>query len=145
MKAVIQRVAGASVDVGGKTVGSIDAGLVILLGIAVGDTAAQAEKLAAKIALLRIFEDAGGKLNLSLTDTGGSALVVSNFTVCGDCSHGHRPNFSGAEKYELAEPVYRAFIHGLESCGVPCETGLFGADMRLSLVNDGPVTVIIES
>lgn len=145
MRAVLQRVSQARVAVAGETVGACGAGLLILLGVARDDTERQAEALAAKIAGLRVFEDAEGKLNLSLPQTGGQALVVSNFTLYGDCSKGRRPDFARAAGFGTAQPLYLAFVRALENAGVPCRTGRFGADMQVSLVNDGPVTVIIDT
>jgi len=141
VRAVAQRVARASVVPGG----SISAGLCILLGVAGGDDAAAAERLAGKIARLRIFENESGKFDRSLLDTGGAALVVSQFTLYGDTSRGHRPSMSGAAAPELAEPLYEAFCAALLGEGVGrVETGVFGAAMEVELVNDGPVTLLLE-
>lgn len=146
MKAVIQRVTRASVTVDEKTVGSIGDGLMILLGVAEGDTRRDAEVLADKLANLRIFGDSEGKMNLSLLTTGGSALVVSQFTLCANCSHGRRPDFFGAAKPELAEELYEYFCERIKNAGVEdVQKGVFGADMKVELLNDGPVTIIIDS
>ena len=140
MRAVVQRVARASVTPGG----SIGAGLCVLLGVAEGDVDASAERLAGKIARLRIFENEDGKFDRSLLDTGGSALVVSQFTLIADTAKGNRPSFSGAARPEHAEPLYDRFAQALRAFGVPVETGVFGARMEVELVNDGPVTLVLE-
>ncbi len=142
---MIQRAARADVTAGGTETGRIGRGLVILLGVAAGDAEADADWLAAKCAGLRIFEDPAGRMNLSVKDVAGGALVVSNFTLCADCVHGRRPSFDGAERPERAEPLVRRFVEALIAAGVPTETGRFGADMALSLVNDGPVTLWIDT
>ena len=139
MKAVVQRVARASVRPGG----SIGPGLCILLGVAEGDDADDAERLAAKIANLRIFENAEGRFDRSLLDTGGAALVVSQFTLIADTAKGNRPSFSGAARPEVAEPLYEAFCAALRTLGIAVATGLFGARMQVDLLNDGPVTIIL--
>ena len=145
MKVVLQRVRRASVTVDGEIVGAIDAGLLLLLGVAPGDTAASAEWLAAKVAGLRIFADDAGKMNRSLLDVGGGALVVSQFTLYGDCRRGRRPSFVGAARPDLAEPLYERFCALLSAQGVATvERGVFGADMAVELVNDGPVTLILD-
>lgn len=146
MKAVLQRVSNASVEIQGKTVGRCGKGLLILLGVAVEDTKAQAEKLAGKIAGLRIFEDDGGKLNRSLLDIGGDALVISNFTLYADCKSGRRPSFVNAAGAEKACPLYEYFVERLKAEGIAnCDTGRFGADMKVSLINDGPVTIVLNT
>lgn len=145
MIACIQRAAGADVVADGELTGKIGKGLVILLGVRSGDTEADALWLAKKCAALRIFEDDGGKMNLSLADVGGSALVVTNFTLCGNCVKGRRPSFDGAERPEKARPLADYFVQALRDEGIPVETGRFGADMKLSLVNDGPVTVLVDT
>lgn len=146
MKAVLQRSTGARVIIDGACVGKIDRGLVILLGISKEDCAQQAGLLASKIACLRIFEDETGKLNRSLIDIDGGALVISNFTLYADCRHGRRPDFMKAAKFDQAEPLYETFISQLRTLGVTdVQTGRFGADMRVELVNDGPVTVILDT
>jgi len=146
MRAVLQRTLAASVEVDGRETARIGKGLAILLGVCVGDGEAEADKLAEKTAELRIFEDGGGKLNLSLLDVGGAALVVSNFTLYGDCSHGRRPSFIRAERPERARALYERYIDKLREHGVAeIGTGVFGADMRYSILNDGPVTVILDT
>ncbi|MCQ2380425.1 MAG: D-aminoacyl-tRNA deacylase [Victivallaceae bacterium] len=145
MKALLQRVSRASVDISGETVGKIGPGLLILLGVAPDDTQELADAMAAKCRELRIFEDDAGKMNLSLADVGGSALVVSQFTLFGDISGGgRRPYFGGAARPEIAIPLYERFVSTLRSLGVEVATGRFGADMQVSLVNDGPVTLMLE-
>ena len=146
MKAVIQRVTSASVTVEGEVVSSIDGGFLILLGVAQGDTERDAEVLAEKIANLRIFRDSEDKMNLSLLTTGGSALVVSQFTLCANCSHGRRPDFFGAAKPDTAEKLYEYFCERIKAEGVHnVGKGVFGAHMDVELLNDGPVTIIIDS
>ena len=140
MKAVVQRVARASSTPGG----SIGPGLCILLGVAEGDDEAVALRLAEKIAKLRIFENEQGKFDRSLLEIEGSALVVSQFTLIADTAKGNRPSFSGAARPELAEPLYERFVAALRGLGVPVETGVFGARMAIELVNDGPVTILLE-
>ena len=144
MRAVCQRVSEARVTVEGADVARIDRGLVVLLGVARGDTAAQAARLAAKIARLRIFADEDGKFDRSLLDTGGSALVVSQFTLLGDTRKGNRPSFTDAAPPDEAEPLYEHLCGALRDLRVPVETGVFGARMALGLVNDGPVTIILD-
>lgn len=146
MKAVLQRVSGAQVDIGGKTAGKIGTGFLILLGVENGDEKSDARALADKISGLRIFADDGGKMNLSLADVNGGVLVISNFTLCADCSHGRRPSFVAAARPETAEPLYEYFCKRISENGVSqVEKGVFGADMQVSLLNDGPVTIIIDS
>ena len=146
MKAVIQRVTRASVTVDGELISSIGSGLMILLGVAQGDTQRDAEVLADKIANLRIFTDSQDKMNLSLLTTGGSALVVSQFTLCANCSHGRRPEFCSAAKPDIAEELYEYFCKRSKSTGVnEVLKGVFGAKMKVDLLNDGPVTIIIDS
>ena len=146
MKAVIQRVTRAGVTVDGELISSIDSGLLILLGVAQGDTRRDAEVLADKIANLRIFSDSDDKMNLSLLTTKGAALVVSQFTLCADCSHGRRPDFFGAAKPDIAEELYEYFCERIKCNGVSeVRKGVFGADMKVELLNDGPVTIIIDS
>ncbi len=146
MKAVIQRVKYSNVKIDGKTVGSCDKGFMILLGVIEGDTKEDADKLVKKIPHLRIFEDENGKMNLSCLDVGGEMLVISQFTLAADCSHGRRPSFIGAAKPDSAIPLYEYFVESLKAAGVSrVETGEFGADMKVELVNDGPVTIILDS
>ena len=146
MKAILQRVSEARVDVDNKTVGQRDKGFLILLGVENGDEQRDAEVLANKISGLRIFTDENDKMNLALADVDGSALVISNFTLCADCSHGRRPNFIAAAKPDTAEPLYEYFCSKMLENGVKSvEKGIFGADMKVSLVNDGPVTIEINS
>lgn len=146
MKAVVQRVLSAKVETGGEIVGSIEKGLMILLGVAKGDTAENAEKLAQKIIRMRIFDDDKGKLNYSLADIKGGALVVSNFTLCGNCVHGNRPDFMEAAGFVEARGLYLDFIGALNNMGISqCESGRFGADMKVSLECDGPVTIILDT
>ena len=146
MKAILQRVSDARVDVDIKPVGQIDKGFLILLGVENGDEQRDAEVLANKISGLRIFTDENDKMNLALADVDGSALVISNFTLCADCSHGRRPNFIAAAKPDTAEPLYEYFCSKMLENGVKSvEKGIFGADMKVSLVNDGPVTIEINS
>ncbi len=146
MKAVLQRVAGCTVTVEGKITGSINSGFLILLGVEKEDSEKEAEKLSRKIAGLRIFTDENDKMNLSLTDIGGGVIVVSNFTLCGSCRKGKRPSFDAAARPELAEPLYEYFCRCMKENGISTvEKGIFGADMKVSLLNDGPVTLIIDS
>jgi D-tyrosyl-tRNA(Tyr) deacylase len=145
MKAVVQRVSEARVDVGGRTVGAIDQGLLILLGVHQDDDEAQGAWLANKITGLRIFEDDAGKMNRSLIDVGGGALIVSQFTLWGDCRKGRRPSFTQAAPPGPAEKLYLAFVDQIAALGVKTATGRFGAMMDVHLVNDGPVTLIVDS
>ncbi|MCA9791387.1 MAG: D-tyrosyl-tRNA(Tyr) deacylase [Candidatus Eremiobacteraeota bacterium] len=145
MRAVVQRVARAHVEVSDEVVGQIEAGLLILLGVAPEDTDAQAAWLADKVANLRIFEDAEGKMNVSLVESGGSALVVSQFTLYGDCRKGRRPSFIGAARPELADRLYQVFCERLRSLVPKVEEGVFQATMAVHLVNDGPVTLILDT
>lgn len=144
MRAVLQRVKAAKVTVSGEIVAEIKQGLVILLGIAPGDSITTAEQLADKVVHLRIFEDNAEKMNLSCLDVGGEAIVVSQFTLYADTSRGRRPSFIGAAKPDLAEPIVAAFAQILADRGVPTQTGVFGAHMDVSLVNDGPVTIVMD-
>jgi len=145
MRALIQRVTRASVSVDDVEIGAVDNGLLILICAMAGDTQVEADKLAAKISKLRIFRDDAGKMNRSLLDCGGGALVVSQFTLAADTSRGNRPGFSGAAAPDEGERLYEYFAAQLSELGVPVQTGRFGADMAVSLVNDGPVTIWIES
>lgn len=145
MRALIQRVTQASVTVDEATIGQIGPGLLILVCAMQGDSPEQAETLATKITKLRIFKDAAGKMNRSLLDTGGAALVVSQFTLAADTSRGNRPGFSSAAPPELGQQLYQHFARHLASLGIPVQTGQFGADMQVALVNDGPVTIWIDT
>ena len=144
MRALVQRVTEAQVSVGGEVVGAIGPGLCVLVGVTHRDTDDGAAKLASKVANLRVFDDAAGVMNLSLLDTGGAALVVSQFTLYGDTARGRRPAWSAAAPPEIAEPLVDAFARKLEATGVPVATGRFRADMQVALVNDGPVTLLLE-
>ena len=146
MKAILQRVSFAEVKVDGNTVGKIDSGFLILLGIAEGDTQKEADALSAKISTLRVFTDENDKMNLSLAEIDGEVLVISNFTLYADCSHGRRPSFIKAARPETAEPLYEYFCKRMSDNGVRrVEKGIFGADMKVSLLNDGPVTIDIDT
>jgi len=144
VRAVVQRVSEAAVRVGGEVRGTIGPGLLVLLGVAAGDDAATAGRMAAKVARLRVFENVEGRFDRSLLDIGGAALVVSQFTLLADTTKGNRPSFTGAAPPEEAEPLYEAFCEELRGLGVSVETGIFGARMAVSLVNDGPVTIVLE-
>lgn len=146
MRAVIQRVSSARVTVAGETTGEVGGGLLVLLGVAQGDTEADAQWLAEKIVALRIFEDDAGKMNRSVSDAGGGLLVVSQFTLFASTRKGTRPSFNDATKPELAIPLYETFVRlAAKALGRPVATGRFGAMMEVSLVNDGPVTLIVDS
>jgi D-tyrosyl-tRNA(Tyr) deacylase len=146
MKTLIQRVSSASVVVDGNCVAEIKAGLLVLLGVTDADTSKEAAWLASKVVNMRIFNDAEGKMNLSLLDVGGEALVVSQFTLYADARKGNRPSYIQAARPEKAKPLYEAFVAEMEKLlGKPVPTGLFGADMKVSLVNDGPVTIVLET
>ena len=145
MKAVIQRVKEASVRVDGRVIGEIGNGVLVLLGVEIGDTVHQAEWLAEKIVNLRIFEDQAGKMNLALPEVNGEMLAVSQFTLAGNCSKGRRPSFDTAADPEEANRLYTYFMGKVWELGVPVQSGIFQADMEVSLVNDGPVTFILES
>ncbi|NRA99787.1 MAG: D-tyrosyl-tRNA(Tyr) deacylase [Rhodobacteraceae bacterium] len=145
MRAVVQRVSRASVTVDGEVLGAIDAGLMILVCAMTGDSEDAPAKLATKIAKLRIFRDDAGRMNKSLKDIGGAALVVSQFTLAADTSRGNRPGFSTAAAPEEGETRYLAFAEALRAEGIPVETGRFGADMAVELVNDGPVTIWMDT
>jgi D-tyrosyl-tRNA(Tyr) deacylase len=145
MRAVIQRVSSASVTVDGAVAGRIGAGLLVLLGVGKGDTEADAETLARKIVELRVFQDEAGKMNLSVKDTGGALLVVSQFTLYGDTRKGRRPSFDLAAPPEEARRLYEKFVEAARAQGVAVETGVFQAMMSVSLVNEGPVTFLVES
>lgn len=145
MRAVVQRVSQASVTVDGEVVGQIERGLLVLLGVAQEDTDDDARVLADKIVQLRIFEDADGKMNLGLEEIGGAMLVVSQFTLLGDCRKGRRPSFIAAATPELAERLYKTFVAAVGVKGIPVATGRFRAHMDVALVNDGPVTLLLDS
>lgn len=145
MRAVVQRVSAASVTVAGAVVGEIGVGFLVLLGITHADDTADAALLARKVAGLRVFEDDGGKMNLSLADVGGAVLAVSQFTLYGDVRKGRRPSFTGAARPEQAEPLYRYFCQMLAAEGIAVEEGVFQAHMAVSLVNDGPVTLWLDT
>lgn len=146
MKAVIQRVTHASVKVDGEIVGSCGQGFLILLGVMAGDDEKEADKLVNKTVNLRIFEDENGKMNLSSLDIGGEMLVVSQFTLCADCTHGRRPSFTPSAPPDEANRLYEYFVRRLKENGIShVETGVFGADMKVELLNDGPVTIILDS
>ncbi len=145
MRAVVQRVTRASVEVGNETVGEIGPGLLVLLGVARDDTEADASYLADKIAGLRIFEDSGGKMNLAAADTGGAVLAVSQFTLFGDVRRGKRPSFDDAARPEQAVRLYELFVDKIRAAGLRCETGKFQEMMELELINDGPVTILLDS
>jgi len=144
MRAVCQRVSEARVRIEAAVVAEVGAGLVVLLGVGRGDTIANTERLAGKIARLRIFEDDDGKFDRSLLDTGGAALVVSQFTLLADTTKGNRPGFSDAARPEVAKPLVDRFCAALSQLGVPVATGVFGARMSVELVNDGPVTIVLD-
>lgn len=144
MKAVVQRVGKTSLSVDGKLISSINFGLTVFLGVKQGDCGEQAEKIAYKIANLRIFEDAAGKMNLSVKDVGGEVLLVSQFTLYGDCSHGNRPSFSTAEEPVRAKALYELCAEKLRGHGLTVRLGVFGADMKIEQFNDGPVSIILE-
>ena len=145
MRAVVQRVTRSRVLVSGEVVGEIGAGLLVLLGVTHSDTPEQAQWLADKVVSLRIFEDAEGKMNRGVAEVNGGVLVVSQFTLYGDCRKGRRPSFIDAAPPEIAIPLYEAFLNGVRAQGVPVATGRFGAMMQVELVNDGPVTMIVDS
>lgn len=145
MRVVLQRVSAARVVVDGQTVGEIARGWLALIGVAPTDTAKELTWMADKIANLRCFPDADGKMNLSVQDVGGAVLAVSNFTLYADCQKGRRPSFVNAARPEQAEPLYLEFLNQLKALGVPVQAGVFGADMRVELTNDGPVTLVLDS
>jgi D-tyrosyl-tRNA(Tyr) deacylase len=145
MRAVVQRVSRAQVVIDAAVAGAIGPGLVVLLGVSQHDTAADAAWLAEKLAGLRIFNDDAGKMNRALVDVGGAMLIISQFTLYGDCRKGRRPSFIEAAAPAHAIPLYESFIDAVRALGVPAATGRFGADMKVELVNDGPVTLIVDS
>lgn len=145
MRAVIQRVSRARVTVGDETVAAMGRGFVVLLGVTHADTVETADGLAAKVAALRLFQDAAGRMNLGLADAGGEVLCVSQFTLYGDIRKGNRPSFTDAAGPELAQPLYERFCAGIEQAGLICHRGVFGAHMEVDLLNDGPVTLILDT
>jgi len=145
MRALIQRVSQGSVTVDSETVGAIEEGLVVLIGVTDGDTEEEADWLARKVAGLRIFEDRAGKMNAGLLDVGGAALVVSQFTLYADARKGRRPSFTDAARPEVAEPLIEHFAQALRDRGVAVEEGVFGAHMLVEIHNDGPVTILLET
>jgi D-tyrosyl-tRNA(Tyr) deacylase len=145
MQVVLQRVSRASVSVNGATIAEIGEGLLLLVGVATGDDDAEARKMAQKCAEMRIFSDADSRFNLSLLDTDGEALAVSQFTLLADSRRGRRPSFDGAARPETAEPLFESFVQALRDLGVEVSTGRFGAMMSVSLVNEGPVTIVLDS
>lgn len=144
MRAVIQRVKRTRLSVDGALISEIEGGLAVYLGIGVSDTPDKTEIIAKKIVNLRVFEDENGKMNLSLQDTGGEILLISQFTLYGDCRKGNRPSFIEAARPEQAEPLYRMTAEKLRDFGIPVRTGVFGADMKIEQLNDGPVTIVYE-
>lgn len=145
MRAVVQRVASASVTVHGEVRGAIGPGLVALVGVGPGDSAADVEWLGAKLRTLRVFEDDGGKMNRSVEEVGGSVLLVPQFTIYGDCRKGRRPSFDGAAPPDLGERMFDALADALRAAGLRVQTGVFRASMQVALVNDGPVTLLLDS
>ena len=145
MRAVVTRVRNASVTIDGQVAGAIDHGFLVLLGVAPEDTMAQAQKLADKICAMRIFEDENGKMNLNLEAVGGQLLVVSQFTLFADCKKGNRPSFSAAARPETAIPLYEGFMQLCRDKGFQVEHGEFGADMKVESLNDGPVTILLDT
>jgi D-tyrosyl-tRNA(Tyr) deacylase len=145
MRAVVERVARARVTVGEEVVGSIGRGLLVLLGVAKSDGEADADYMAAKVLGMRIFADPGGRMNLSLGDTGGAVLAVSQFTLYGNVHRGRRPSFDEAAQPELARRLYESFISKIQAAGFVCESGRFQATMQVELVNDGPLTILLDS
>lgn len=144
MKLVIQRVKNASVEVDGKIVGQIEKGFLVLIGIKAGDTKKEADYLIKKVCNLRVFTDSNNKMNLALKDVGGKLLIVSQFTLYGNCNDGNRPSFIEAARPEEAIPLYEYFCNECSKKGIEVQKGIFGADMKVQLLNDGPVTLIIE-
>ena len=144
MKLVVQRVKNAKVEVEGETVGSIEKGFLVLLGVTHTDTKETADYLAKKLCNLRVFEDENGKMNLSIRDMKGKLLIVSQFTLYADCTGGNRPSFVNAAKPDMANELYEYFCEKCKENGIEVQKGIFGADMKVSLLNDGPVTIILE-
>lgn len=145
MKLVIQRVANATVEVDREVIGKIEKGFLVLIGVKQGDTKEQSDFLVKKLCNLRVFEDENNKMNLSIKDIKGKLLIVSQFTLYADCKKGNRPSFIEAARPEEAEPLYEYFKQGCRNEGIEVESGKFGADMKVSLLNDGPVTIVIEA
>lgn len=145
MRAVVQRVARASVTVAGEVTGAIDRGLLVLVGAQGGDTEDEVRTMASKIAGLRIFPDADDKMNLDVAQAGGAILAVSQFTLLGDCRRGRRPSFTEAARPEVAEPLFNLYVEATRALGLRCETGRFRTNMAVALVNDGPVTLVLDS
>lgn len=145
MRAVIQRVSEASVEVGGEVVGAVGPGILLLVGVDQRDTEADADYIAEKTAGMRCFMDEDSKFNRSVIDIGGSVLAISQFTLHGDCRKGRRPSFTEAARPDVAIPLYERVVERIRALGVPCETGEFGAHMRVRLLNDGPVTLLLDS
>jgi D-tyrosyl-tRNA(Tyr) deacylase len=145
VRAVVQRVARASVTADGRVVGAIERGFLVLLGVAASDTGEAAIRLAARVTGLRLFEDSAGKMNLPLREVGGAVLCVSQFTLYGDTRRGMRPSFDTAARPEVARPLYDEFCAAVERAGIRCERGAFGQHMEVELVNDGPVTLIVDT
>ena len=144
MKAIVQRVKQASVTVDEKEISKIEKGFLVLVGITHTDTEKEADYIAKKVTNLRVFEDENGKMNLSLKDVGGKLLIVSQFTLYGNCEQGNRPSFTEAAKPDMANKLYEYFCNKCEEAGLEVQKGIFGADMKVSLINDGPVTLVIE-
>ena len=144
MKLVIQRAKNASVSVNNEIVGKIDLGFVVLLGVKNGDTKTEADYLVKKLINLRVFSDENDKMNLSIKDVNGKLLIISQFTLYADCSRGNRPGFEDAAKPDVAKPLYEYFCEECQKNGVEVQKGIFGADMKVQLMNDGPVTIVIE-
>ena len=145
MRAVIQRVKKTSLSVGGQSISEIEGGLAVYLAVSPADSEKSAELMAKKIAMLRVFEDGQGKMNLSVQDVRGEVLLISQFTLYGDCSHGNRPSFIGAARPEQAQPLYERTAEAIAAYGIPVKTGVFGADMQVYSQNDGPVTILLDT
>ena len=144
MRAVIQRVKKTSLSVGGQSISEIEGGLAVYLAVSPADSEKSAALMAKKIAMLRVFEDGQGKMNLSVQDVRGEVLLISQFTLYGDCSHGNRPSFIGAARPEQAQPLYERTAEAIAAYGIPLKTGVFGADMQIEQHNDGPVTILYD-
>ena len=144
MRAVIQRVKKTSLSVGGQSISEIEGGLAVYLAVSPADSEKSAELMAKKIAMLRVFEDGQGKMNLSVQDVRGEVLLISQFTLYGDCSDGNRPSFIGAARPEQAQPLYERTAEAIAAYGIPVKTGVFGADMQIEQHNDGPVTILYD-